>query len=1189
MKSNHSVSTFSRILRFGLMLAIGIAVALIAQPRAFAQVDRAELEGTVTDPSGSVVVGATVKIVATDTGLTAEQPTSSKGYYRFPGIAVGPYTVTVTSTGFKTKVVEGVIVRIGQTHTLDVQLAVGAINEQIDVKATNAPADRTSAEASTVIDTEQIANLPNNGRDWSSFTLLAPFAQDDGGGDQRTIRFAGRARDDNNFSIDGVDAGGIQEQAQKSQTRLQISQDAIEEYRVNSALYDAEYGTQAGGQIDVETKHGTNDYHGSVFGYFRNSVFDARNFNDYNLANQAAIPPFRLGQYGLTLGGPIKKNKTFFFLSYEGIRQLQSISNSFFVPAGVGQANPTSPTDPTMGQALTVPYQQAVLSQSPQMCAIMQAYPWRASVAAKGPIAGCSARFTYPDSAFSYLGQGNPNTNPNYNADADVLTAQTPTVVHEDTWLVRIDHQISEKTLLYGRAQRDISLVDAPNGSALPGDKVQTINHPANYLLALEHTFKPNLFNEVKGYINRAPFHNPQSSILTYAVNVPSSFVSLNDNTADIEIGSTLGIVDNLTWVHGRHAFKMGMEYRRVRLNQGQTADNQLNFGSDADMVNANLSKISFIAPWCCHGLRRNFIMPYFQDEWKATPTLTLTAGLRWDYYGVAHEATNRTTVFDLNVFHGVCLGTGSFNTLPVAPSLGPINTPPCPAHPALYNPNYKNFDPRLALAWAPSALHGKTVFRGGFGIYHGAAQNDDLNAGLESDTFRVTVPPPSGGPNAGQLPLEPAYEQTIPDLSNVPQGTSPTKQAQHPRALQRQGRRDLYSETWGLTVEHELPSNFTASAQYLGSRGVRLFSRGGVNLCTEPVTINGAGTDCVRPLDPFYLPDPTVPNSSTSDPFGSVDSKKDIGSSTYNALGLSLERRFSQGLSFQGRYTWSHSINDGSVGGGESNGPENVNCLQCDKGPSIFDVRHNVAVNAVYELPFGPGKTFLSSPGVLGKIVGGWELSSIGLWHTGHPLTVFLDLNDGNGGNGINVPASNPDFAFNGQAFTFLLPDGNDQTTQRPDIVPGVPLTLPHPTPLTAVSNGSPLINFAAFAPPPTDANGNFTRFGNEPNGAIRALSYWQIDLALTKETKLTERVAMEFAVQAFNIFNHVQLGDPGALNVIYNTQANSATGFLTPQSGFGTISSTVNFNNNNDNAASPNTGTGLPRQLQFMVRFTF
>jgi len=1165
MRRNHSSLIVRLFHRFMFSLVPAALLLLAGSRAAYSQVDRAELEGTVSDASGSVMVGAAVKVVADDTGLSAEQPTSPKGYYRFPGLAVGSYTVTVDKVGFKTKVVQDVVLLIGQTHTLDIALAVGAINERIEVKATNAPADRTSAEASTVIGSELIADLPNNGRDWSSFTLLAPFAQDDGGGDQRTIRFAGRARDDNNFSIDGVDAGGIQEQAQKSQTRLQISQDAIEEYRVNSALYDAEYGTQSGGQIDVETKHGTNDYHGTVFTYFRNSVFDARNFNDYNIAGQPAIPPFRLGQYGLTFGGPIIKNKTFFFISYEGLRQFQSITSQFTVPAGVGLANPMSPTDPTMGQFLTVPFQNAVLSQSPQMCAIMQAYPWRASV---GSINGCSPRFTYPDAAFTYLGQGDPTTNPNYNADADTLTAPTPTIVHEDTWLVRIDHQFSEKTLLYGRAQRDISLVDGPNGGALPGDKVQVINHPANYLVALQHTFTPNVFNETKGYINRSPFHNPQSSILTYAVGTPN-FVGLNDNTADIEIGSTFGFVDNLTWARGRNAFKMGMEYRRVRLNQGQTADNVLSFNSDQDLVDANLTGgIHFIAPWCCHGLRRNFIMPYFQDEWKATPTLTLTAGLRWDYYGVAHEATNRTTVFDLNVFHGVCLGSGSIN---VAPTPGPINTAPCPKNPALYNPNYRNFDPRLSLAWAPGALKGKTVFRAGFGIYHGAAQNDDLNAGLESDTFRVTVLPPVGGVNAGQLPLEPAYEQTTPDLSNIPTGTNPTKVGNQFRALQREGRRDLYSETWGFTVEHELPSNFTASAQYLGSRGVRLFSRGAVNLCTEPVTLNVVDGDCVRTLDAYF---------PAGNPFASTDYKSDVGSSSYNALGLSIERRFSKGLEFQGRYTWSHSINDGSVGGGESNGPENVNCLSCDKGPSVFDIRNNIAADLVYELPFGPGKSFLNTTGVLGKIVGGWEMSSVGLWHTGHPLTVAMDLQ------------SNPiQFGpFTGLPPTYLLPDGNDQTTQRPDLVPGVPLLLPHQTPLTPASPGSPMVNAAAFAPPPTDANGNFTRYGDAPNGVFRALNSWQIDLALTKETKLTERVAMEFAVQAFNIFNHTQLADPGDLTLFYNPPAGPGqVGTLTPKSDFGIISTFVNFNINNDNQASPNTGTGLPRQLQFMVRVKF
>ena len=1153
-----------------LVIVMAIPALLLCSISTFSQVDRAELEGTIADSSGSVIVGATVKVVANDTQLSQEQQTNSKGYYRFPGLAVGTYRVTARGSGFKDKAIEDVVLRIGQIRTLDVQLGVGAINEHVEVKATLAPADRASAEAATVIDDTQIADLPNNGRDWSSFTLLAPFAQDDGGGDQRTIRFAGRARDDNNFSIDGVDAGGIQEQAQKSQTRLQISQDAIEEYRVNSALYDAEYGTQAGGQIDVETKSGTNDYHGGVFGYFRNSVFDARNYNDYNLAGNPAIPPFRLGQYGLTFGGPIKKNNTFFFISYEGIRQYQSVTNAVIVPAGIGNADFTGTGEPGL---VSTPYQKYVLDQAnslgygSQMCQIVQAYAWRASV---GSIDGCTPRFVFPDSAFQWQGD---NGNPSESNNQDLVTFAAPTTVHEDTWLVRIDHKINDNTLLYGRAQRDISLVDAPNGSdaSLQSDKLQTINHPANYMLALQHTFRPTLFNELKFYVNRSPFHNPQASALPYQVS-SDNFITLNNDSADIEVGTTYGLVDNLIWSRGRHTFKAGMEYRRVRLNQGQTSNNVLTFGDDYSLSQASLSNINYIAPWCCHRLRRNFFMPYFQDEWKATPTLTLTAGVRWDYYGVAHEATNRTTVFDVNTFHGVCLGTGSFNT---APNPGPINTAPCPANPALYNASYVNFDPRLSLAWAPSSLHGKTVVRTGFGIYHGAAQNDDLNAGLESDTFRVLVnnfPNTTCASTAVFCPnLQAQFEQKDPTFNGV---SGIGKQANHPRALQREGRHDLYVETWTLSLEHELPSNFLASAQYLGSHGVRLFSRGAVNLCTEPVTFNPVDGDCVRSLDQYY---------PGGNPFGSVDYKHDVGLSTYNGLALALERRFSEGLEFQARYTWSHSINDGSVGGGESNGPENVNCVECDKGPSIFDVRNNVAVNAVYDLPFGPGKAFVNSPGVMGKFFGGWQLSSIGLWHTGHPLTVFMDLSG---------PIVNPNNQFFNATSpfpnTYLLPDGNDQTNQRPDIIPGVPVTLPGQHPAVGGNPGSPYINAAAFQAPPVDANGNFTRFGNEPNGVIRAIPYWQIDLALTKETKITERVALVFAVQAFNIFNHVQFGDPNALNLVYDPTA-TGTGFLTPQGGFGTIDTTVNFNNNNDNAASPNTGTGLPRQLQFMVRVKF
>src|SRR5216684_3498407 len=598
MCSSHPTRLFA-LVQWAFLISVLSTITAVA---AVAQIDRAVLEGAVTDPGGAAIVGAGVKVLAVDTDITQEQRTNSSGYYRFPGLAVGRYTLTVTNPGFKTRVIEEVRVQVGQTRTLDTRLEVGAIAERIEVKVSSDPSDRSSAEAATVIDTNQIANLPNNARDWASFTLLAPFAQDDGGGDQRTIRFAGRARDDNNFQFDGVDAGGIQEQAQKSQTRLQISQDAVEEYRVNSALYDAEYGTQAGGQIDVVTKSGTNDFHGGAFGHIRNSVFDARNFNDFDINGNPAIPPFRFGQYGLSVGGPVVKNKLFFFLNYEGLRQYAATTNQLRVP---------SPS-----------IQQTTLATSPQMCSILQTFPWRAST---GAIAGCNPIHVYPDGAFvDQTINGLP--------DSDLFTSPAPTTVHEDTWLFRMDYKVNDKTTLYGRAQRDISLVSGTNGSgALPYDLVKTINHPANYFVALQNAVSPRVLNEVKLFVNRAPFINPQAGPLDYAIQT-NNWATINDINADHEVGTTYGVIDNLTWAHGRHTFKTGMEIRRVRLNQGKTADNILSFqdGStdDAGFVRASLYQISFAAPWCCHKYRRTFYMPYFQDEWKVTPRFTLNLGL---------------------------------------------------------------------------------------------------------------------------------------------------------------------------------------------------------------------------------------------------------------------------------------------------------------------------------------------------------------------------------------------------------------------------------------------------------------------------------------------------------------------------------------------------------------------------------
>jgi hypothetical protein len=1095
------------------MYCLATLLFLFSAPNARAQTDRATLEGTVTDASGAVIIGSNVQITAVTTGLTDGRATNSHGNYRFPGLAPGFYIVTASCKGFETKVVENVELQVGETHTLDISLAIGTMTQKVIVQAeSNAPYERSTAESANVIRTDQIDSLPTNGRNWATLTILSPWAQDDGGGDQRTIRFAGRARDDNNFQIDGVDSTGIQEQAQKSTTRLQISEDAIAEYRVDSALYDAEYGSQAGGQVDVVTKSGTNDFHGTVFGYLRNNVFDAREFND-----PSQIPPFRLGQYGFTLGGPIKKDKTFFFLDYEGLRQLQALTYIAAVPdAGL---------------------QQAILTNSPALCPILRAWPWRQSVASQNSSLGCTAQHAFPDSFFSDQTPFDP-TNP-ATTGIDNFTHEATTIIHEDTWLARLDHKFSDSTSLYARAQRDVALTTAPLGAAL--DRQGVFNHPANYIVALEHSFTPNVFNVAKFGLNRSPFHNPQICNFPLAIGT-DNFEGLNDCNTDHEVGTTISGIDDITWTHGQHTFKTGIEVRRVRLNQGITADNTVNFTDNLSLINNQVNNIFYRSSWWPHHLRHTFVLPYFEDEWKVNKALTLNLGIRWEYYSVASEATGATTVFDLQNFKGICLGPNSHNPNKFAEAAN------CPSNPSLFYPNYRNWDPRIGVAWAPSALHGGTVIRSGFGIYHGAAQNDDQNAALESDNSRLALAANVG--SIGNISYGPGF------LSNPPNFGVAASPVLQPRALWRH-RRDLYVEQWGLTVEHQLPRRFLFTTSYLGTHGVRLFARNFENLCDQATYQASGGAQCVRPLDPF-----TPMDNGVAVPYGDVDFKKDDGGSHYNGLLLSLQRRFANGFSFQTNYTWSHSENDGSVGGGEAHAPQNALCVRCEYGPSIYDIRHNFVVNSVYELPLGPNKPFVNHAGAVGKLIGGWSLGGIGIWHTGHPLTVYM-----------NVPSSQ-------------VPDGNTGPNQRPDVIPGVPLTV---TP--SITNAYELVNPAAFAAPPVDpVSGIMTRYGNEPNGLIRSSHIWQADLQLLKETKVTERFNVEFGVQAYNIFNHTQLADPGALSLDFNCSSAAPFTCSTAGSGnFGLITSVNGFNGNNDNFFSDNVGTGFARQLQFMLRLKF
>ena len=1017
--------------------------ALCLAQALYSQVDQATITGTVTDQSGAAVEGARIEAVSSKVGKQRELTTNSAGAYTIPNLPVGIYTVTVEKTGFAELKFESLECKVGAVVTLNAKLQLATTQVRMEVVATEPPLNQTSAAVSGVIDSNQIANLPTNGRNWASLLVLAPLALDDGGGDQRSIRFAGHARDDNNYMMDGVDATGIQEQAQKSTTRLQVSEDAVQEYRVSTALYDAQYGAGNGGQVNIVTKSGTNEFHGTAFEYLRNSVFDSRSFLDLDLDPAAPaktkVPPFRLNQFGGTIGGPIKKDKTFFFFSYEGFRQFRGQYLHALVPS--------------------VSFKQQVVQQSPALAPIMSAYP-----------TGQLPVDTFTDE-YTHLGSVN---------------------LHEDSGLARIDHRFTDRTFLYFRLSIDDSFAAAPLGNLL--DQQQVINRPQNYVLSLQHVFSPSTFNEFKFGVNRSPFHNPQVSASDLAVNIGTQgalYDPLNNHNTDNEVGTTWGYIDDITKVIGRHTLKFGGEVRRIWLNQGITDDNSITFADYNGLLNDQLNSISLKSSWWSRGLRHTFVMPYLQDQWKIKPNLTVTAGLRWDYYSPVTEVLNRTRVFDFYRCQGIC-----------------------PAGSALEFPNYTNFDPRFGMAYG---INDKTVIRTGFGVYHGPGQNDDRNAALESDNVRLSL-----------------TSADVPNLSYpiTPFLSTASTVGVTPRALQRD-RKDLYTMEYGLSVERNLPANFVLSTGYTGVQGRRLFARTYVNTI-DPLT--GA-----RPLAGY----------------GQIDIKENNGNSSFNAFNMSLNRQFGSGLSFALQYLYSHAENDGSVGGGESNAPQNVNCRKCDWGPSIFDIRHNVVTSLVYQLPFGRGKQFAQS-GIASALLSGWTLSGFNIWHTGHPLDVTL-----------NIDSS-------------LVPDGN-ATNERPDVVPGVSV-------VPANQNPNNWVNPAAFTAPPSDSNGTLLRFGNAGRGLVRAPITWQTDISLSRTFKLTERLGFEVTAQAFNVFNHDQYADPNNLSLNYNPpDATHPQGYVTVPGGFGQITSIANFNANSDKFAVDNTGSGLPRQLQFAVRLIF
>jgi hypothetical protein len=470
------------------MRRIVFLLAVVVFPL-IAQNDRAALTGTITDQSHGAIGSAKVSVKAIATGSEHATLTNSAGAYTLSALPVGQYTASITAVGFAPLSVQRFALEVGETRTLNAVLSVGALTSTVAVVAAAADLNQTSAEIGGVIQGSQTQELPLNGRYWASLMALVPGAMDSGSGGQSTIRFAGLSQEDNNFRFDGVDATGINHQFQKEAIRLQFTTESIAEFRANSAVYSADQGGSPGGQVELVSKTGSNQFHGSLYEFFRNNVFDSRQFN------ASAVSPFRLNNFGSSLGGSIIRNRLFFFTNYEGYRQV------FYQ-----QSSGLTPTDA---------YRARVLQKSPALAPIVKAFP-EGSVPTADP------------NALVWFGTGRSPTS-------------------EDAGLVRIDFQLDSKTTIFGRYNTDSYRATTPVG--LGENQTTTLSTP-NAVIDMVHTFTPTILNDARLGFNRAAYWNGGNTKLPYTISI-TGFDTYALPDPSLRHDNSFSFVDSATFVKG--------------------------------------------------------------------------------------------------------------------------------------------------------------------------------------------------------------------------------------------------------------------------------------------------------------------------------------------------------------------------------------------------------------------------------------------------------------------------------------------------------------------------------------------------------------------------------------------------------------------------------------------------------------
>ena len=1170
---------------------------------AYGQVDQGRIGGVVKDATGALIPGVSVVLKNERTGEENSALTNETGEYLITGLKPSAYVLKASLTGFNSIEKSGIQIVVGQKANFDITFRPASGNTSVDVIATldDVAIDTSSAAIGVNVVTREIESLPLNGRQVSQLYLQAPGSTNTGSGTFGAIRFAGRATEQNIIRYDGVEGTatidanpGTLNAEIDSPFRLQSSLENVQEFRVESSNYTAEFGTGTGGQISLVTKSGGNQFHGSVFEFLRNDALDAANFFD-NIIGQKS--PLRLNQFGASVGGPVVKNKTFFFASYEGYRLRAGLNSIEAVPGDVSRI-----CAPAVGG---VP------------CVESDGSPSRTLTLLPG--------FRDPQAQIISVGTG---TNL-----FDVAQLQAKGILNERSVSLRIDHTLNQSNKLFVRFFRDDGNLDQPEG--VTGRRVVFIANPQNGVIGLQSTLAANILNNFKfGYNGTFTRTNGQAPTIN-GVDLSKLAINISGNTANYSIAGqgtsagtanpgglvransatngrgqpyttySLNFMDDISWIKGQHNFKFGGEARLNRFYTDRLGGSTYVFNNLTDFL-ANkpasiqyLGDVSEASPFN-NGATGNrlgkleFYIGYAQDEWKLRRNVTLSYGLRYEYYTPIREANNLDVLFN--------------------PTTGVID----PSDRAFTVNNKGAFAPRIGLTWATDS--GKTVFRTGFGILYGPGQVEDQLQPIESDRVSSTV-------SSGSLLVFDPNQAAFVSAVRANFAANPNNRSYQPRAYQIDYKipEQIYSYT--VSMQRELPYKMVATVAYVGSQGRNLFLRGLSNVFRPGATTildgtpipadagivnrtNAAGQVIgVTTVRQFSI----ISGTTVQNPFAEIDTKSSGGTDSYNSLQVTLVRRLANGLTLNSQYTLgkSYGITSGSnesrtaaqpTGAPPKGKSGDTNNYEADRGYNSFDIRHSANFSAVYDLPFGKSRRDIGKIG--NAILGNLEIGGIANLRSGVPVDVTLTRADVvaqcvAASCIINDSATTTTTVS--QGFTTSLPSvsasqpmpagfaavvnapggGSSRQTRRPDLIAGVD---PY---LNADRN---FLNPAAFAIPVAGTYGTLGR------NALIGPDFRQFDFFLSKHFTISEHTNIEFRSEVFNVLNHTNFANPGSTlssglpSMTFNTTAGAfvlgsgtqpGKAFTQSAAGstFGLLRSTV----------ERTVGLGTSRQIQFGLRLNF